>query len=104
VETLVEILAADGFDVAVAPNGRVALDLLGKSHPDLVIVDYMMPVMDGLQMLGEMRRLPDHEKTPVILMTAAAVDRLPSPQLWTRFLRKPLSAARVLKAVRELLP
>jgi CheY-like chemotaxis protein len=100
---LQEILAAEGFEVLIAPNGKVGLEVLATTRPDVVIVDYMMPVMDGLQMLAAMRQLDGHAETPVILMTAAAVGQLPPPQLWNRFMRKPLTAARIVKVVRELL-
>jgi CheY-like chemotaxis protein len=104
VETLVEILEAEGFEVQTAPNGKVGLELLAVSRPDVVILDYMMPVMDGLQLLTIMRKDPAHAERPVILMTAAVVERLPEPRLWTQFLRKPLSSSRVLAAIRSLLP
>jgi len=49
------ILSADGFVVIEASNGQEGLDVALKEHPDLILLDQMMPVMDGLTMLGKLR-------------------------------------------------
>ncbi len=72
-ESVVEILAADGADVAGAENGKVALELIRSRAFDVVLSDVVMPEMDGYELLMEARRLrPD---MPVVLMTAFYYDK-----------------------------
>lgn len=60
-------LQADGYRVLTAMNGQEAVDLTGSERPDLVVLDVMMPVMDGLT---AMRHIRDESKVPIILLTA----------------------------------
>lgn len=59
-------------DVYSVPNGRVALMVIGKVRPDLVLTDIMMPEIDGLGLLKALRNDEDHRSVPVILLTARA--------------------------------
>jgi DNA-binding response OmpR family regulator len=103
VETLAEILSFEGFDVATAPDGQQALDVFRARHVDIVIVDYMMPALNGLQFCERMRALPDGARVPIILMSAAPLDRLPGPRLWNASLQKPFEAPRLIDLVARLL-
>jgi len=70
-ETLLKLLRVnlivDGFDVITATDGRAALTMLEKQKPDLVLLDIMMPDLDGFQTLDLMRQRSD---VPVIMLTA----------------------------------
>ena len=68
---LSRMLREDGWRVAEAENGRVALDRLDEIHPDLVLLDLMMPEMDGFEFVEELRRREDMRHLPVIVLTAA---------------------------------
>jgi CheY-like chemotaxis protein len=61
----------EGCRVSEAQNGRIALERLGADAPDLILLDLMMPEMDGFAFLAAFRQLPGHEKIPVIVVTAA---------------------------------
>ena len=61
-----------GYAVITATDGRQALAVVQKEHPDLVILDVMMPYTDGLGVLQEIRRNPGTRDLPVILLTARA--------------------------------
>jgi signal transduction histidine kinase/DNA-binding response OmpR family regulator len=63
-------LEKDGWTVDQAENGRVALCSARTAVPGLVLLDLMMPEMDGFTFLEEFRRLPDTKSTPVIVLTA----------------------------------
>lgn len=102
-ETLAEILAWEGYVIVTAPNGRVALTEMEKAAPSLVLLDFMMPVMDGLEMLRWMRQRPGLERIPVILMTAAHLALPPEQRQYDALLRKPFEVSAVLKLVRALL-
>jgi len=57
-------------EIRIAANGAEALKTLEQFSPDLILLDMMMPHMDGLTFLGELRAQPQHRETPVIVVTA----------------------------------
>jgi CheY-like chemotaxis protein len=61
-----------GFTVETCASGREALDKAPGFRPDLVLLDVMMPVMDGPATLRELRKIPEVADTPVVFMTAKA--------------------------------
>jgi CheY-like chemotaxis protein len=63
-------LEREGWSVTEAENGRVGLDALAAQRPDLVLLDLMMPVMDGFEFLRELRSQPGGPTVPVIVVTA----------------------------------
>ena len=63
-------LEVDGLDVTEAVDGVEALELMRQSPPDLVLLDIMMPRMDGIEMLEEVAADPELKDIPVILLTA----------------------------------
>ena len=63
-------LGKEGWQVASATNGRLALEQVDRSQPDLVLLDLMMPEMDGFEFLEAFRRLPGCAQTTVVVMTA----------------------------------
>jgi DNA-binding response OmpR family regulator len=66
-----EILTAENYTVMTAENGQVGLDTITSQRPDLVLLDLMMPVMDGKTMLHRVRAMPEFEKLPIIVLTNA---------------------------------
>ena len=62
--------AFGGFVVEPCTSGRMALDKIGGFHPDLILIDVMMPEMDGPSTLKAIRALPDFSTTPIVFMTA----------------------------------
>lgn len=64
--------AVGGFEVLHCASGQEALDAFPAYDPQLVLVDVMMPQMDGLQTFANLRRLPQGKDTPIIFMTARA--------------------------------
>ena len=72
---LVEInLQKAGYEVVTASNGREALEMVAQEKPDLVVMDVMMPEMDGLEALEKMKADPEMSQIPVIMLTAKAQD------------------------------
>ncbi len=59
-----------GYDVSTAPNGEDALKLLDSMQPDLVVLDVMMPIMDGYEVARRIRRHPSNTHVPIIMLTA----------------------------------
>jgi CheY-like chemotaxis protein len=68
--TRMTLQARGGYDVAVCPSGREALELAPQFQPDLILLDVMMPEMDGLMTLAALRDDPRMITTPVVFMTA----------------------------------
>lgn len=67
-----DFLAANGFIVHSARDGQHALHVLEKMEPpDLILLDYKMPVMDGKQFLSVVRRIPSLQTIPVVILSAA---------------------------------
>jgi CheY-like chemotaxis protein len=73
-ETLAEALALDGYDVTSVENGQRALHVLAKARPDVIVLDLMMPAMDGWEFRRLQREI--HGDIPVIAISAASDPRL----------------------------
>jgi CheY-like chemotaxis protein len=65
------LLVGEGWEVAEAGDGREALARMGRERPDLILLDLMMPEMDGFEFLAACRKVPDYGGIPVIIVTAA---------------------------------
>ena len=63
-------LEGEGFRVTVAPDGRTAMEKLEESPPDLVVLDWMLPEVSGLEICRTVRRRPELRDVPVIMLTA----------------------------------
>jgi DNA-binding response OmpR family regulator len=103
-QQLQEAITADKYDVDTAADGEAALDRLFANPYDLVILDIMLPVMDGLNVLREMRRADI--KTPVLMLTAKGdiEDRIRGLDLGADdYLAKPFSIAELMARIRALL-
>lgn len=64
-----DVLKVEGYDVLEAKNGIEGLELALKEHPDLILLDILMPKMDGLEMLKNLRTDEWGRKVPVIVLT-----------------------------------
>jgi DNA-binding response OmpR family regulator len=99
-------LERSGYHVTVAADGVEALRRLRQSAPDLVVLDLLLPLRSGWQVLREMRAGSTRLATvPVLLVTALACERLAGdlPRLGAqRLLSKPFAVAELCRAAREL--
>jgi CheY-like chemotaxis protein len=103
-EALSEILESEGFAIKQARNGQEALELLKRGRTDLILLDLMMPVMDGWEFAGQMRHQPDWAQIPIIVLSA---DRNVSAKARDLnalgYLAKPFELNDLLKLVQSLL-
>ena len=67
---LARLLRRRGHDACVAPDGAAALELVRRQAPDLIILDMMMPHMDGMEVLRRLKSDPQTAAAPVILLSA----------------------------------
>ncbi|MFA5176802.1 MAG: response regulator [Candidatus Omnitrophota bacterium] len=70
VELLEAILLAAGFEVLKAYDGKQAIEMTGRERPDLLLLDIMMPQLDGFQVCEILRKDPQNTALPVIMVTA----------------------------------
>ncbi|MGH7995029.1 MAG: hybrid sensor histidine kinase/response regulator [Opitutaceae bacterium] len=71
VQVVGNILGALGFEILAATSGEQALRRLAAGRPDLVLLDLLMPGMDGLEVCRRIRSMPEHAELPVIFLSAA---------------------------------
>lgn len=63
-------LADEGFDTLLADNGRAGLELAGSRQPDVILMDIMLPVMDGITAIGLLRQDPSTRDIRIVAMSA----------------------------------
>ena len=103
VEFIAMNLELEGFRVVRAANGSEALEKASKEHPDLVLLDIMMPEMDGFETLEELR---ETTSVPVIFLTAKSeeVDRIKGLDLGADdYIAKPFSPRELVSRIRAVL-
>jgi len=104
---IVSLLAAYDCELLEAADGALALDVVRAVHPNLVLLDYNMPVMDGLGFLQALRADPAIAATHVIMLTANSASATLSAAARLRvrdYLLKPCDGPTLLSKVSRLLP
>ncbi len=102
-ETVRAILEAEGYDVEVAANGRQALEqLVAGDPPDVLLVDVMMPILGGFELLEELDKIPAMRQVPVVMMSAAQAPARRRGIGWRAFLRKPFTLDALVGTVRKV--
>jgi CheY-like chemotaxis protein len=105
--TMKEMLETEGYEVICATNGAEALQYLESTspHPDLILLDLMMPVMDGYAFRLEQRKRPQISRIPVLVMTAATDPLAKVKELEPAgLLKKPFKdIAAILKSIERFL-
>ena len=101
-EIVGELLADEGYRVVLARNGIEGLERVRQHAPDIILLDVMMPLMNGREMLRRLRELPAGRDIPVVLMSAAALamqDPATADLGPITLLRKPFQFDALLKAI-----
>jgi adenylate cyclase len=104
VRLLEAVLSPKGFRVAAASSGEQALDVLSKEHPDVVVLDILMPGMDGYEVCRRIRQDPGTAFLPVIMITASGEEeKIRAIEAGADdFVSKPFDQAELLARVRSL--
>ena len=87
-----------GYEVEEAPHGAAALEMIEKVRPDLVITDLMMPVIDGRELIKQIRAADAFATTPIMLLSASPDDTTGAD----RVLRKPFDPRHLVGVIEEL--
>jgi len=96
-------LQQEGFAVAVAYNGREALQRAASDHPDLIVLDVMLPEVDGIEVC---RQLREHSRVPILMLTARdrELDRVVGLELGADdYVTKPFSPRELVARIRAIL-
>ncbi len=101
-EALKEVLALAGYAAVAVSNGTQALAAARADPPDLIILDHLMPGMDGLSVLRALQADPRLRTIPVILLSGAAHDLSPQPGA-AAIIEKPFQMFPLQDTVRSLL-
>jgi DNA-binding response OmpR family regulator len=100
------LMKREGYDVVVVRDGQQALEAIVREHPDLVLMDVMMPVKSGFEVCQEVRAIEAVKNTPILMLTAKGrdVDIAKGMAMGaTVYLTKPFSTREMAQKVRELL-
>jgi two-component system, OmpR family, phosphate regulon response regulator PhoB len=101
------VLRRSGFDVELAADGEEALTRARERLPELVVLDILMPLMSGLEVLVQLRGSPATRAIPVILLTAKGLGKEAAAAFdlgADYYIAKPFEAEQLLSGVRTLLP
>ena len=106
VELVKVTLEGKGYQSIDASDGREALEKIKREKPDLVLLDIVMPKMDGFEVLSKLRKDPKTKDIPIIMLTAKGqkLDQEKGKELGaTGYIIKPFSPSALLKRIEEIL-
>lgn len=98
------ILSKRGYSVICADDGESGIELARKQHPDIIVLDILMPGMDGWQVLERLRKIPETADIPIILQSMLSERELGLSLGANDYLTKPVDKSDLPNAVRKLLP
>jgi len=104
--SLDRLLSAEGHEVVAVPDGSLALDAIGRFDPDVVLLDLMMPGMDGIEVCRRVREDPTLRFTPILMLTGAWDSRSRVEALDAGaddFLSKPPERSELMARIRSLM-
>ncbi len=100
------VLESNGYEVISASNGEQAVELTRKEHPDLLILDLMMPIMDGYRVLMQLYGEDPPINAPAIILTAQTINEYKDTATAlgaVSFLEKPFDNNNLLNLIKETL-
>ncbi len=102
-----QMLVLRGFEVVDAEDGEDALNAVAEAKPDAVVLDVMMPIMDGITVCKRLRSQPETAQLPIVMLSGKANQEAVEEGLQAganKYLCKPIAMAELIEHVREVLP
>ena len=99
-------LGAEGFEVLTANNGELGIEKAKQEKPDLIVLDIMMPVLDGYETCRRLKQQAETKDIPVVLLTAKGRDvdkRLGYEVGAIDYIVKPFSPSRLIERIEEII-
>ena len=99
-------LGEKGFTIESAANGIEALEKIARNKPDIIILDFAMPQMDGLQVCKQLKTYPDTQDIPIIFLSAHKhIEQMikDMPGAAVKYLEKPCDLKYLLEQIESLL-
>ena len=100
-------LGATGYDVQVAENGELGLKLISEFHPDIVLLDLMMPVMNGLEVLQKLKDDPELTRAKIVVLSnmgdTETTAKIAGFKVDDRIIKAELTPAQVEERIKKLL-
>ena len=106
VKLVKDIASASGYNVFTAANGREGIEVAARMMPDLILMDIMMPEMDGYKAVAGLRSNPKTARIPVIMLTAVGFElnkKLALTMGATDYITKPLNIRELMEKVGKFL-
>ena len=106
VSTLTSRLEFEGFETTTAADGKAAMEMIPDEKPDLILLDIMMPAMNGYQVCRELKENPDTSSIPILMLTAKSQE---SDKFWGQeagadaYVTKPFDMDELIAEMRALL-
>ena len=98
------ILSRHGYSILTANSGATGIELAIEQHPDIIVLDVIMPEMDGWQVLEKLRQLPSTADIPIIMQSMLSERELGLAMGADDYLTKPVDNSELPYAVNKLLP
>ena len=102
-DVLQELLVLEGYIVTTAYNGIQGLEKFNDSRPDLVMTDMMMPLMNGRDLIKEIRKNPVNNNIPIILTSSMTNVSAFTNEGWQLFIKKPADIDFIIESIKVLL-
>jgi PAS domain S-box-containing protein len=103
---ITDLLSPLGFEIFEAENGAIALEIIRSMRPDIIITDLVMPVLDGFEMIRQIRERPKFKQLPIIITSASVfeADRRKGLEVGCNsFIAKPIRASELISALGQCL-
>jgi CheY-like chemotaxis protein len=102
-EIIGDLLSSHGFNVMMAMNGKLALAAMAQTRPDVILLDVMMPVMTGPEMLHALKASDEYRDIPVVMMSAVGRRALTPAEtpLIAGFLAKPFTYDELISVLQQ---
>ncbi len=96
-------LESHGFEVYTAYDGLSGIDAALSIKPDVIMLDLMMPIMDGYETAEKLRETPETAKIPIFVFTAAQKSKVRDvPELFQHFIPKPFDFDEIIRKINEI--